>query len=77
MGVLERVPQKINERPPFYMGRDYMESLMASQHVDDWIQIRSVYTLYDQKQNIEADTGSTASNIQTCIYNKKYRQEYR
>lgn len=39
VGVLERVPQKINERPPFYMGRDYMESLMASQHVDDWIQI--------------------------------------
>ncbi|XP_016349560.1 tRNA-dihydrouridine(47) synthase [NAD(P)(+)]-like [Sinocyclocheilus anshuiensis] len=39
VGLLERVPQKINERPPFYMGRDYMESLMASQHVDDWIQI--------------------------------------
>ncbi|XDV33469.1 hypothetical protein PO909_003871 [Leuciscus waleckii] len=42
VGLLERVPQKINERPPFYMGRDYMESLMASQHVGDWIQIRSV-----------------------------------
>ncbi|TRY65661.1 hypothetical protein DNTS_009885 [Danionella cerebrum] len=39
VGLLERVPQKINERPPFYMGRDYMETLMASQHVDDWIQI--------------------------------------
>ncbi|KTF86128.1 hypothetical protein cypCar_00033952 [Cyprinus carpio] len=39
VGLLERVPQKINERPPFYMGRDYMESLMASQHVDDWIRI--------------------------------------
>ncbi|XP_073678618.1 tRNA-dihydrouridine(47) synthase [NAD(P)(+)]-like [Garra rufa] len=39
VGLLERVPQKINERPPFYMGRDYLESLMASQHVDDWIHI--------------------------------------
>ncbi|XP_051520044.1 tRNA-dihydrouridine(47) synthase [NAD(P)(+)]-like isoform X2 [Myxocyprinus asiaticus] len=39
VGLLERVPQKINERPPFYMGRDYMESLMASQHVGDWIKI--------------------------------------
>uniref|UniRef100_A0A8C1CNP7 tRNA-dihydrouridine(47) synthase [NAD(P)(+)] n=1 Tax=Cyprinus carpio carpio TaxID=630221 RepID=A0A8C1CNP7_CYPCA len=39
VGLLERIPQKINERPPFYMGRDYMESLMASQHVDDWIHI--------------------------------------
>uniref|UniRef100_A0A673KS29 tRNA-dihydrouridine(47) synthase [NAD(P)(+)] n=1 Tax=Sinocyclocheilus rhinocerous TaxID=307959 RepID=A0A673KS29_9TELE len=46
VGLLERVPQKINERPPFYMGRDYMESLMASQHVDDWIQIRSVYSVF-------------------------------
>ncbi|KAM4028393.1 tRNA-dihydrouridine(47) synthase [NAD(P)(+)]-like [Anomaloglossus baeobatrachus] len=39
VGLLERVPQKLNERPPYYMGRDYMETLMASQNVDDWIKI--------------------------------------
>ncbi|XP_074543549.1 tRNA-dihydrouridine(47) synthase [NAD(P)(+)]-like [Halichoeres trimaculatus] len=39
VGLLERVPQKINERPPYYMGRNYLESLMASQHVGDWIRI--------------------------------------
>uniref|UniRef100_UPI001EAE9DA6 tRNA-dihydrouridine(47) synthase [NAD(P)(+)]-like n=1 Tax=Oncorhynchus gorbuscha TaxID=8017 RepID=UPI001EAE9DA6 len=39
VGLLEQVPQRINERPPYYMGRDYMESLMASQHVGDWIKI--------------------------------------
>uniref|UniRef100_A0AAY5EG71 tRNA-dihydrouridine(47) synthase [NAD(P)(+)] n=1 Tax=Electrophorus electricus TaxID=8005 RepID=A0AAY5EG71_ELEEL len=39
VGLLERVPQKINERPPYYLGRDYLETLMASQHVDDWIKI--------------------------------------
>ncbi|XP_061110657.1 tRNA-dihydrouridine(47) synthase [NAD(P)(+)]-like [Conger conger] len=39
VGLLERVPQKINERPPYYIGRDYLESLMASQHVGDWIRI--------------------------------------
>lgn len=39
VGLLERVPQKINERPPYYMGRDYLESLMASQHVGDWVRI--------------------------------------
>ncbi|XP_041663993.1 tRNA-dihydrouridine(47) synthase [NAD(P)(+)]-like [Cheilinus undulatus] len=39
VGLLERVPQKINERPPYYMGRNYMESLMASQHVGDWVRI--------------------------------------
>ncbi|KAM4549534.1 tRNA-dihydrouridine(47) synthase [NAD(P)(+)]-like isoform 2-T2 [Fundulus diaphanus] len=39
VGLLERVPQKINERPPYYMGRNYLESLMASQYVEDWIRI--------------------------------------
>lgn len=39
VGLLERAPQKINERPPYYMGRDYLESLMASQHVGDWVRI--------------------------------------
>ncbi|XP_042363078.1 tRNA-dihydrouridine(47) synthase [NAD(P)(+)]-like [Plectropomus leopardus] len=39
VGLLERVPQKINERPPYYMGRNYLESLMASQHVGDWVRI--------------------------------------
>uniref|UniRef100_A0A672FXQ4 tRNA-dihydrouridine(47) synthase [NAD(P)(+)] n=1 Tax=Salarias fasciatus TaxID=181472 RepID=A0A672FXQ4_SALFA len=39
VGVLERVPQKINERPPYYMGRNYLESLMASQNVGDWVKI--------------------------------------
>ncbi|KAM9737714.1 tRNA-dihydrouridine(47) synthase [NAD(P)(+)]-like [Menidia menidia] len=39
VGLLERVPQKINERPPYYMGRNYMESLMASQNVGDWVRI--------------------------------------
>ncbi|CAM2109319.1 unnamed protein product [Caretta caretta] len=38
-GLLEYLPQKINERPPYYMGRDYLETLMASQNVDDWIKI--------------------------------------
>ncbi|KAM8967237.1 tRNA-dihydrouridine(47) synthase [NAD(P)(+)]-like isoform 2-T2 [Pelodytes ibericus] len=39
VGLLEHVPQKINERPPYYMGRDYMETLMASQNASDWIKI--------------------------------------
>ncbi|CAG10807.1 unnamed protein product [Tetraodon nigroviridis] len=39
VGLLERVPQKINERPPYYLGRDYLESLMASQNVGDWVRI--------------------------------------
>lgn len=40
MGLLERLPQRINERPPYYLGRDYLETLMASQKAADWIHIR-------------------------------------
>lgn len=44
MGLLERLPQKINERPPYYLGRDYLETLMASQQAADWIRIRYLGT---------------------------------
>ncbi|XP_006896429.1 PREDICTED: tRNA-dihydrouridine(47) synthase [NAD(P)(+)]-like isoform X1 [Elephantulus edwardii] len=39
VGLLERLPQKINERPPYYLGRDYLETLMASQNSGDWVRI--------------------------------------
>ena len=29
-------PQKMNERPPAYVGRDELETLMASPYVEDW-----------------------------------------
>lgn len=44
MGLLERLPQRINERPPYYLGRDYLETLMASQRATDWIRIRCLGT---------------------------------
>lgn len=39
VGLLERLPQRMNERPPRYQGRDDLETLMASDNVQDWIQI--------------------------------------
>ncbi|KAL3282482.1 hypothetical protein HHI36_005665 [Cryptolaemus montrouzieri] len=39
VGVLEHPPQKVNERPPSYKGRDYLETLMASSSASDWIKI--------------------------------------
>lgn len=39
VGLLERLPQRMNERPPFYEGRDALETLMASDSVADWIRI--------------------------------------
>lgn len=44
VGLLERLPQRINERPPYYLGRDYLETLMASQKAADWIRIRCLGT---------------------------------
>lgn len=39
VGLLEKPPQKINERPPFYIGRDDLETLMCSTSATDWIKI--------------------------------------
>jgi len=38
-GILEHPPQRVNERPPIYNGRDNLETLMASDASDDWIRI--------------------------------------
>lgn len=39
VGLLEQPPQRINERPPSYFGRDDLETLMASGNCSDWIKI--------------------------------------
>lgn len=39
VGVLECPPQKINERPPSYHGRDDLETLLSSSACQDWIKI--------------------------------------
>ncbi|XP_043243786.1 tRNA-dihydrouridine(47) synthase [NAD(P)(+)]-like [Amphibalanus amphitrite] len=38
-GLLERPPQRINERPPAFRGRDDLETLMASGNCRDWVTI--------------------------------------
>lgn len=39
VGVLEQVPQKINERAPKYVGRSDLETLLSSPNCGDWIKI--------------------------------------
>ncbi|KAI0231880.1 tRNA-dihydrouridine(47) synthase [NAD(P)(+)]-like [Lamellibrachia satsuma] len=39
VGVLERLPQRINEKPPYYVGRNDLETLMASGNCADWVKI--------------------------------------
>ncbi|KAJ1661864.1 tRNA-dihydrouridine synthase 3 [Coemansia sp. RSA 1646] len=38
-GLLEVLPQKMNDRPPAYYGRSDLETLMASDKVNDWIKL--------------------------------------
>lgn len=42
VGILERVPQKVNERPPNFKGRNDLETLMASGNCADWIEISTM-----------------------------------
>eukprot|EP00755_Sulcionema_specki_P018116 Sspe_Gene.66081::Locus_39060_Transcript_1_1_Confidence_1.000_Length_2337::g.66081::m.66081/K05544/DUS3; tRNA-dihydrouridine synthase 3 len=39
VGLLERVPQRINERPQFFQGRSDLETLMGSDNAADWVKI--------------------------------------
>ncbi|CAI2167749.1 3887_t:CDS:10 [Funneliformis geosporum] len=39
VGLLEVLPQRINERPPIFHGRDELETLMASPNSKDWVKI--------------------------------------
>lgn len=39
IGLLERLPPNLNDRPPAYKGRDELETLMASTNYKDWIKI--------------------------------------
>jgi tRNA-dihydrouridine synthase 3 len=39
VGLLEVLPQRINERPPAFHGRDELETLMASPNSKDWVKI--------------------------------------
>lgn len=43
VGLLEVLPQKINDRPPRYMGRDELETLLSSQAASDWVKISEMF----------------------------------
>ena len=42
VGLLEVLPQRINERPPAHYCRDDLETLMASNHADSWVKISNM-----------------------------------
>jgi len=42
VGLCERLPIRINQYPPPFIGRDDMETLMGSSKIDDWVKISSM-----------------------------------
>lgn len=42
VGILETVPQRMNDRPPRFCGRSDLETLMASPNADDWVKLSEI-----------------------------------
>lgn len=43
VGILERLPPKLNERPPKWRGRNELETLLGSTDYKDWIKITEMF----------------------------------
>ena len=43
IGSMETLPQRINLRPPFFIGRNELETLFASPACSDWIKITEFF----------------------------------
>lgn len=43
VGILERLPPKLNERPPKWRGRNDLETLLASTDYKDWIKVTEMF----------------------------------
>lgn len=43
IGLLERLPAKINDRAPTFKGRDELETLLASPNSQDWVKISEMF----------------------------------
>ena len=39
VGLLERLPAKLQDRPPAFVGRNDLETLMASPNAPDWVRL--------------------------------------
>lgn len=43
VGILERLPPKLNQRPPQWRGRNELETLLASPDYKDWIKVTEMF----------------------------------
>ncbi|KAJ3215874.1 tRNA-dihydrouridine(47) synthase [NAD(P)(+)]-like protein [Dinochytrium kinnereticum] len=72
--LLEVLPQRLNERPPPFYGRDDLETLMASPIVTDWIKITElvlgpapsnfVFIPKHKSNSYDSEAGMAYSNVE-------------
>jgi tRNA-dihydrouridine synthase 3 len=43
VGLLDVLPQKMNQKPPAFRGRNEMETLLSSDRASDWIKISEMF----------------------------------
>lgn len=43
IGLLERLPVSMNDRPPAFAGRDDLETLLASSNARDWVRVSEMF----------------------------------
>ena len=43
VGIMERLPAKLNQRPPMWKGRNELETLLGSKDYKDWIKITEMF----------------------------------
>lgn len=43
IGLLERLPAKMNDRPPAFRGRSELETLLSSPFAGDWVKISEMF----------------------------------
>lgn len=43
VGILDRLPPKLNERPPQWRGRNELETLLGSTNYQDWIKVTEMF----------------------------------
>lgn len=58
IGILERLPPKIQDRPPKWYGRNDLETLLGSDNYKDWIKIRWVISKAEVSLNMLDDNPS-------------------
>jgi tRNA-dihydrouridine synthase 3 len=53
VGIVERFPVKLNQRPPLFQGRDDLETLLGSPEIDDWVAITELCGLGPAPDNFK------------------------